>query len=135
MPALTTWLVVSPHRESITSLDLLGMLCLMQPRKLWAFFAARVHRQAMINLMSTRVPRSFSDQPLFSQSVLSPCQCMRLFFSRCRTLHFLLFEFFLQLASHGVNSKINLYHKELCTNDELRLRNSITANADRGEEK
>lgn len=128
MAARTTWFVVFPHRESITSLNLLATLCLIQPRKLLAAFAARVHRQAMVNLVSPRDSRSFSDQLLFSQSALSLYQCMR-FFSRCQTWHFLLFEIFLQPASPAVNDTINLYHKGLCTNDELSLRNSITANA------
>lgn len=45
----------------------------------------------------------------------------------------LAFEIFLQAASPAVNYTINLYHKGLCTNEELSLRNSITANAVRGE--
>lgn len=101
--APTPWLVViSPHRESITSLGLLAMLCFMQPRKLLAF-AAAVHCQDMVNLVSTRDPRSSSDQLIFSQPALCLYLCFSLFLSRCGTLHFLLLESFLPLPSPAVN--------------------------------
>lgn len=96
MPAPTTWLEVFPHRERITPLNLLAVCCLMQARKLLVFFAATKHHQAMVNLMPTRDPRSFSDQLLFSQSALSLYQCTWFFFPRCGTSHFLLFDIFLQ---------------------------------------
>lgn len=73
MAAPTTWFVVFPHRESITPLNLLAMLCPVQPRKLLAAFAARTHCQAMVNLLSPRDPRSFfwpaAFQPVSLQSV------------------------------------------------------------------
>lgn len=107
---LRTWIsaptprlvVISPHRESITSLGLLAMLCLMQPKRLLAF-AAAVHCQDMVNLVSTRDPRSSSDQLIFSQPALCLYLCFSLFLSRCGTLHFLLLESFLPLPSPAVN--------------------------------
>ena len=59
------------YREKITSLDLLAMLCLMQPRRLLVFLAAKVHCWLMVNLVSIRSPRSFSAKLLSSKLVSS----------------------------------------------------------------
>ena len=52
-----------------TSLDLLATLLLMHPRMPLAFLAARAHCWLMVNLSSTRTPRSLSAQ-LLSQNGL-----------------------------------------------------------------
>ena len=57
------------QRGRITSIDLLAMLLLMQPRMLLAAFATRVHCNPMVSLFATRTPRSFSAQLLSSLAV------------------------------------------------------------------
>lgn len=53
----------------ITSVNLLEVFCLMQCRKLLAFFALRVHWCLMDNLLSNRIPWSFLTSLLSSWSV------------------------------------------------------------------
>lgn len=97
--ASTPWLVVfAPHRESITSLDLLAMLCLMQPRKLLTF-VAREHCQDMVSLVFTSDPSLSSDHLIFIQPDLCLYLCFSSFLSMCGTLNFLLLEIFLQFPS------------------------------------
>lgn len=61
---------------SITSLDLLALLLLMQPRRLLTF-AARAYRW-LTSSLSTPPPSSFSAQLLFSQSAPRLYFCMEL---------------------------------------------------------
>ena len=70
-----------------TSLILLATLLLMHPRIPLAFLAARAHCWLMVNLSSTRTPRSLSAELLSSRSTPSLYWCMRLFLPRRRTLH------------------------------------------------
>ncbi|KAK4829473.1 hypothetical protein QYF61_004763 [Mycteria americana] len=49
-----------------TSLDVLVTLCLIQPRRRLTSFAAKVHCWLMFNLVSTRIPQSFSAKMLAS---------------------------------------------------------------------
>ena len=58
----------------------------MHPRIPLAFLAARSHCWLMVNLSSTRIPRSLSAELHSSRSVPSLYWCMRLFLPRCRTL-------------------------------------------------
>ena len=55
------------QRGRITSLSLLAILCLMQPRIPFTFFATRACCWLMFSLLSTRTPRYFSAKLLFSQ--------------------------------------------------------------------
>jgi len=48
------------QRGRIPSLDLLAVLCLMQPRISLAAFVVRVYCWLMFNFMSTMIPSSFS---------------------------------------------------------------------------
>ena len=52
-----------------------------------AFLAARAHCWLMVNLSSTRTPRSLSAELLSGRSTPSLYWCMGLFLPRCRTLH------------------------------------------------
>lgn len=67
-PALQVCLTRARQGWRITSLDLLAMLCLMQPRRLLAAFAARAHCRLLVNLVSTGIPRYFSTKLLSSSS-------------------------------------------------------------------
>ena len=60
----------------------------MHPRMPLAFLAARAHCWLMVNLLSTRTPRSLSTELLSSRSTPSLYWCMGLFLPRCRTLNF-----------------------------------------------
>lgn len=75
--------------EGVTTLHLLPILCLMQPRMLLAFFAARAHYSLMFHLMSSSTPRSSSTRLLSSWVEPSTCCCLGLFLSTCRTQHLL----------------------------------------------
>ena len=59
----------------------------MHPRNPLAFLAVRAHCWLMVNLSSTRTPRSLSSELLSSRSALTLYWCMGLFLPRCRTLH------------------------------------------------
>ena len=59
----------------------------MHPRISLAFLAGRAHCWLMVNLSSTRTPRSLSAELLSSRSTPSLYWCMALFLPRCRTLH------------------------------------------------
>jgi len=72
----------------ITSLSLLTIIYLMQPRILLASFATRAHCWIMVKLVSIRTPRSFSAKLFSSWVAPSVYCCMGLFLPRCRTLHF-----------------------------------------------
>jgi len=65
----------------------------MHPRIPLAFLAARGHCWLMVNLSSTRTPRSLSAELLSSRSAPSLSWCMGLFLPRCRTLHLPLLSF------------------------------------------
>ncbi|KAK4810782.1 hypothetical protein QYF61_008754, partial [Mycteria americana] len=80
-------LTSAEERGRITSLDLLAILCLMQPRIPLAL-AARAHCWLMFNLVSTRTPRSFSARLLSSWVAPSIYWCLGLFLPKCRTWHF-----------------------------------------------
>lgn len=54
------------------------MLFLMQPRRLVAFFAARVHYLLMVNLLSTRMARTFSVEMISNCGVPSKDSCQRM---------------------------------------------------------
>ena len=58
----------------------------MHPRIPLAFLAARAHCWLMVNLLSTRTPRSLSAELLYSRSTPSLYWCMGLFLPMCRTL-------------------------------------------------
>ena len=75
-------------RGSITSLDLLAILCLRQLRISYSFFATRTHWWLMVNLAFSRIPRSFSVKLLSSWSAPSRYWCLGLFLPMCRMLHF-----------------------------------------------
>ena len=64
----------------ITSLDLLVLCLLIQPRVLLAFFAARTPCQHMLCLLFTWSPRSFLAEMLPSQSVRSLFCCCKVLF-------------------------------------------------------
>ncbi|KAK4827750.1 hypothetical protein QYF61_021221 [Mycteria americana] len=64
-------LTSAEQRGRITSLDLLAILLLMQPRIPSAFFKGRVHCLLIFNLVSTRTLRSFSAKLFSSWAVLS----------------------------------------------------------------
>ena len=59
----------------------------MHPRIPLAFLAARAHCWLMVNLSSTRTPRSHSTELLSRRSTPSLYWCMGLFLPSCRTLH------------------------------------------------
>ena len=69
---LDTVLQVRSHKSRVegrrTSLDLLVMLLLMQPRIQSAFWAASTHCQLTFSLSSVRIPKSFSSGLLSSHS-------------------------------------------------------------------
>ena len=93
-PCVTSPVLVD---RRITSLDLLAMLCLMQPWTPFTAFAARSHCLLMSKLMSTA---SFSDKLRFSWVDSSIYRCLGLFLPRCRTLHFPLLNFMRLLSAH-----------------------------------
>ena len=68
-PALTN----APHQCQVkrrtTSLNLLIMSCLAQPRRMVAVFAARARCWLVVGLLSTKTFRSFSAKLLSSQSL------------------------------------------------------------------
>jgi len=59
------------QRGRVTSLGLLTMLLLMQPRRQLAAFAARAQYELIFNLMSNRTLSSFFAELLSSQSASS----------------------------------------------------------------
>ena len=59
----------------------------MHRRMPLVFLAARAHCWLMVNLSSTRTPRSLSAEMLSSRSTPSLYWCMGLFLPTCRTLH------------------------------------------------
>lgn len=85
--ALQLWPISAEQRERITSLELLAMLLL---RRLVAFLAMRAHCWLVVALLPARIPRTFSGKLLSSQLATTVCWWVGLFFSRCRTWHFLL---------------------------------------------
>jgi len=66
-------LTSAEERRRIISLDLLAMLCLMQPWRLLAVFATRACFLVMVNLVSTRTPRALSAKQFSSQSAHTVC--------------------------------------------------------------
>lgn len=95
-PAFQVCLTSAEQRRGITSLGLLVILCLMQPRRLLAF-VSKGHGWLMVNL-SPRCPRSFAAELLSRQTFCCMHWCLRLFLSRGRTwcIHLLTF-FFVEL--------------------------------------
>ena len=75
-------------RGRITSLDLLPMLFLLQPKIPVAFLATRTYWWCVVSLFCPRTPRSFCAELLSSSSAPSLSWCRGLFLPRCRTLHF-----------------------------------------------
>ena len=88
--ALQLCLTGAEQRGRITSLELLAVLLLMQPRRLVAFLATRARCWLVVDLLPTRIPRTFSGKLLSSQLATSVCWCVGLFLPRCRTWHLLL---------------------------------------------
>ena len=84
-PALRMGLISAEQRGRITSLDLLAILLLMQPKMLLAAFCCKGVLLAHVNLVSTA---SSSAKLLSSQAVRSLYWCMALFLPRGRTWHF-----------------------------------------------
>jgi len=79
--------VLSPEqRGRITSLALLVMLFLMQPRIQLAFWAASTHCLVTLSFSSTSTPKSFSSGLLSIPSSPSLYCYQRLLQPRCRTL-------------------------------------------------
>ena len=83
---------MGPHQGSVEGKENLPRpaghtLLLMHPRIPLAFLAARAHCWLMVNLSSTRTPRSLSAELLSSRSTPSLYWCMGLFLPRCRTVH------------------------------------------------
>lgn len=92
-PALQMCLTRAEQRARITSLNLLVMPHLMQPRMLVTIFAMRVHRWLLVNLMSTRTLGSLSVELVYSQTALRLYWLMGLFCTWFRILHFPLLVF------------------------------------------
>ena len=72
----STWgLTSAEQRGRITSLDLLAMLLLIQPRIQLPFWVARPHCHVMLSFLSTSTPKSFSSGllPILSVSCLYLC--------------------------------------------------------------
>lgn len=72
----------------MTSFSLLAMFFLIQPRMLLAFFAATAHCWVIFNFLSTKTPNSFS-----AFLVPSRYWYLGLFFPKCRTLYFPVFNY------------------------------------------
>ena len=87
-------------RESSASLDLLVTFLLMQPKILLAFLSTGAQHCFMLNLVSTRTPRSFSAKPLSILLTPSIYLCIELLFPRCRTLHFIFLNVMRFLSHH-----------------------------------
>ena len=89
----------------------------MHPRILLAFLAARAHCWLMVNLSSTRTPRSLSAELLSSRSTPRLYWWMGLFLPRCRTLHLSLLNLFrflsAQLSYFLAESSPNLQLKQI----------------------
>lgn len=80
-------------RGRITSLSRLPTLPWMQPQVLLDYFVTRAHWWLVLNLVSTRTPRSFSAKLLTSWSTPLIYQWMWLFLLRCRLFDFPLLNF------------------------------------------
>lgn len=74
----------------IISFNLLATPLLMQPRIPFTFLVLSVLCWLMIHLVSSRTLRCFSAKLFPRWKALSTDWCLRLFFTKCRTLHFLL---------------------------------------------
>lgn len=88
------------QRKSIISLDLLAMLCPMQPRRLVVFFAKRAHCWLMFKLVSTKILRSLFAKWLSSWPAPNICQYLGLFLLCVRKWHFPLLNFMRSLLVH-----------------------------------
>jgi len=75
----------------------------MHTRIALAFLATKACFQLVLNLLSTRTPRSFSIELLSSRSVPNLYWCMQLFLPSCRTLHLPLSHWMAE-ESTGVSS-------------------------------
>ena len=93
-------LTSAEQRGRITTLHLLAVLCVMQPRIPFAFFAARAHSWLKFNLVSTGTPSAFSAKLLYRWVSPSVCWCLGLFVPRSRTLYFPMLNFMRYLSAH-----------------------------------
>jgi len=85
----------------ITSMNLLPVLLLVQPRILLAALAARAHYWLTSSLLCTKIPGSFSVELLPSHPVPSLHHCQRLFFLMFRASHLSLLNFVSFLLGHS----------------------------------
>jgi len=74
------------QRGRITSLNLLVVILLMQPRVQLAFWAASTHCQLTLSLSSTGTPKSFFSEMLSSHYLSNTYLCLELPQLRCKTL-------------------------------------------------
>lgn len=88
----------SAEQRRIISLDLLEKLFLVQPKKLFTFFDARVHCWCVFNLMSSE--RCFSANLPSVWSAPSISWHMKLFFLSCRAWHFPLLNIMTSSLAH-----------------------------------
>lgn len=79
------------QRGRVTSLELLAVTFLIQPRRLLAFLATRVH--CWLTVKFIRTPISFLAELLSSWPVSKLWWCLGLFLTRCKTWHFPLLGF------------------------------------------
>lgn len=99
-PALHLCITRAELSGRITSLDLLAMLFLMQPRRLLAFLAARAHFWLVVNMLVEKSSRSFSAELRSSQMAPRLYWSLGLFMPRCRTSYFHLLNFTRFFSSH-----------------------------------
>jgi len=80
-------LTSAEQKGRLTSLLLMAMFPLVQPRYCWlfCFLATRAHCLLMVNLVSTRTPRSFSAKLLCSWAAPSMYWCLWLCLPLCRS--------------------------------------------------
>lgn len=89
------YLIRARKSERVTSLHLLAMLWLTQPRIPLAFLVRRAHCWLMFSLVPTRSLRFFSVKLLSTWVASSMYWCLESFLPTCRASHFLNFMRFL----------------------------------------
>lgn len=89
-----------PWISGVTPLDLLALLCLMQPR-IPLPLTTRVCCQLMPNLVFSSTHRSFSIKLLSHWGVSSRSWCLHFFLTRCRIWHFSLLNSVGFLLTHS----------------------------------
>lgn len=87
------------ERAKFTSCNLLAKLFLMWCRIPLVLFATRAHCLLMFNLVSARIPSTFSVKLFSRQLAPSTYRCMELFLPRCRTLHLPLWNLYIYTAA------------------------------------